>query len=139
MVRQRSCSRYAVTACEVGGFCTTCTPLRGGPRRSGSHFGPAVRDPRPHCYTVVTYLPCAALRPRRRNAHSEGRAEVSSGSVCAHGHGATLIWPNAPLVRQRMTTVFNHDRQTPRPSANAIPVVLADHHQPFPQRLKPPL
>jgi len=32
--------------------------------------------------------------------------------------------------------VFNHDRETPRPSANAIRVVLADDHQLFRQGLK---
>ncbi|HLZ30280.1 MAG TPA: response regulator transcription factor, partial [Chloroflexota bacterium] len=32
--------------------------------------------------------------------------------------------------------MFNHDRETPRPSANAIRVVLADDHQLFRQGLK---
>src|SRR5436309_10648384 len=35
-----------------------------------------------------------------------------------------------------MTTVFNHDRETPRSSANDIRVVLADDHQLFRQGLK---
>src|ERR1051326_3342719 len=40
------------------------------------------------------------------------------------------------LVRQRMTTVFNHERETPRSSANDIRVVLADDHQLCRQGLK---
>src|SRR5947207_11537227 len=35
-----------------------------------------------------------------------------------------------------MDTVFNHDRETPRSSANDIRVVLADDHQLFRQGLK---
>src|SRR5207302_1402563 len=40
------------------------------------------------------------------------------------------------LVRQRMTTLFNHERETPRSSSNDIRVVLADDHQLFRQGLK---